>query len=146
MTEKKPPCQVIYLTTRTSRSGKRIVAKEQVCDGPKKRGRKPKPRPVPPAEPVKQRRKTPLNWTSHTLKSTRADGEYAERGKLTVSVVDLAVGEFNRPLDPPRIAERGGTYWLDGRPVGLDELMRRANRIRKARGDAQLGRNPNWLV
>ncbi|OWK42040.1 hypothetical protein [Fimbriiglobus ruber] len=43
-----------------------------------------------------------------------------------------------------RIDDRMG-FLLDGRPIGLDDLMLETNRVRKAKRMPPVGKKPGWL-
>lgn len=45
-----------------------------------------------------------------------------------------------------RFGERGDTFYLDGRPVNLADVMRETNRLRAGQGLPQLDANPSWVV
>lgn len=45
-----------------------------------------------------------------------------------------------------RLQERPSGFWLDGRPVSLDTMMRECNRVRVGLGLAQIENNPAWRV
>ncbi|OWK39529.1 hypothetical protein [Fimbriiglobus ruber] len=51
------------------------------------------------------------------------------------------IAAFDRRL---RIDHEKG-FWLDGRPIGLDDLMLETNRIRKAKKLPPVGKKPGWL-
>ena len=45
-----------------------------------------------------------------------------------------------------RLVEKESGFWLDGRPVSLDQVMRETNRVLKANGVEQVGTKGAWLV
>ncbi len=45
-----------------------------------------------------------------------------------------------------RVTERLGSYWLDGRPVSLDQLIQSANSLLKERGKPQIKGKETWEV
>lgn len=45
-----------------------------------------------------------------------------------------------------RLEERPSGFWLDGRPVSLDTMMRECNRVRVAMGMEQVRGSDRWLV
>ncbi len=49
-------------------------------------------------------------------------------------------------LGKKRLQERNGQYYLDGRPTGLNGIIRATNTILKANGSPQLDANPAWVV
>ena len=45
-----------------------------------------------------------------------------------------------------RLVEKESGFWLDGRPASLDQVMREANRLLKARGVEQVVNSDRWKV
>jgi hypothetical protein len=45
----------------------------------------------------------------------------------------------------PRLEERGDSFYLDGRPVKLDQVMQAANRAARSSGQEMVTPNPNWM-
>lgn len=44
-----------------------------------------------------------------------------------------------------RLEERGGAFYLDGRPAKLDQVMRAANDLARRHGKDMLTPNPAWV-
>lgn len=45
-----------------------------------------------------------------------------------------------------RLQERNGSYYLDGHPAKLNDVMRATNKILVGMGAKQIGKNPDWRV
>lgn len=74
---------------------------------------------------------------------SREEGAPAIRREVDPESIRSAwISAFGRRL---KINEQTG-FFLDGKPITLDELMIETNRLRKANGIEPVGRNPKWLV
>jgi hypothetical protein len=96
------------------------------------------------AVPAEGKARKPLTKKSHEPHHAggKMEGPPAIRKEVEPDSIRLAwIGALGGRL---KIDQEKGFY-LDGRPVSLDDLMLETNRIRKANGMEPVGRNPRWL-